>query len=198
MLVPSAALTVVKVLSSDECITILVKTRKKEAHCPVCRTVSRRVQSRYWRILADVPWQGTPVKLQVEVKRFFCDGVDCRRRIFAERLPEVAAPYARQTCRLTRQLQVLGLALGGEAGKRLAGEVGIRTSADQLLRQVIQVPDPPTQTPRALGVDDWAFCRGRNYGTILIDLEKRRGVDLLVDRKSETLQTWLESHPRID
>jgi hypothetical protein len=48
-------------------------------------------------MLADLPWAGHPVTLQVWVRRFRCGNRQCPRRIFAERLPELAAPHARRT-----------------------------------------------------------------------------------------------------
>lgn len=49
-----------------------------------------------------------------------------------------------------------------------------------------------------LGVDDWAIKKGQNYGTILVDLERRRSIELLPDRTQETLSDWLKGHPEIE
>ncbi|MFJ2582847.1 transposase [Kitasatospora aureofaciens] len=46
-----------------------------------------------------------------------------------------------------------------------------------------------------LGVDEFAFRRGRRNGTILVDVETRRVVDVLPDRISETFAAWLTEHP---
>ena len=57
---------------------------------------------------------------------------------------------------------------------------------------------PAAATPRVLGVDDWAWRRGHHYGTILVDLETQRVVDLLPVRTAEALAVWLAAHPGIE
>ena len=70
------------------------------------------------------------------------------------------------------------------------------TSPDTVLLH--RHPVPEAETPRVLGIDDWAWRKGRSWGTILIDLETRRPVDLLPDRTSTAVATWLRAHPGVD
>jgi transposase len=80
----------------------------------------------------------------------------------------------------------------------VATQMGLPISADTVLRILMSSPDPQLPTPRVLGVDDWAWRKGHSYCTILLDLETHRVVDLLPDRKPETLQKWLEDHPGVE
>ena len=180
-----------------ESLTVYLATSELTAACPLCGDESPRVHSRYTRRLEDLPCLGRCVRLQVAVRRFACPQPDCPRRIFTERLPGFAAPWARTTDRLRQTQTDIGSSLGGEAGARLAARMAINASPDTLLRRVKQLKNKPTEPPRVVGIDDWAWRKGQRYGTIVVDLERSDVIDLLPDREADTVAAWLKAHPGI-
>jgi transposase len=180
-----------------EYVCLQVTTTAPAVGCPRCAVLSSTVHSRYQRYLRDLPWGTRPVRLQLTVRKFVCRNLSCTRRIFTERVPELVAPYARKTQRLIAALQALGVALGGQAGARLAHSLGLPASRDTLLRQVRRLPLPNIPPLSAIGVDDWAHRKRQGYGTIVVDLARHQPVALLHDREAATLARWLHAHPGI-
>ncbi len=136
-----------------------------------------------------------PVGVELRVRRFFCDSDGCGQQIFTEQLAKTAPRYARRTSRLSLVLDQITLALGGSAGSRLAEHLGILASDSTLLRQLRHRPVEECAAPRVLGIDDWAWRKGRRYGTILCDLERGKVIDLLPVRSAESTEHWLRTHP---
>jgi transposase len=198
-LLPDAScLQLVRLEADEQSLIAIVATTSSGALCPLCQCCSQSIHSRYTRVVADLPWAGWGVRLELHVRRFFCQNQECKRRIFTERLPGVVAPSARRTTRLTDLLTLIGFALGGEAGNCLVERMGLEATPETLLRLIRQQEERQVPTPRVLGVDDFCFCRRKSYGAILIDLEGRVPVDLLPDREAETLKKWLLAHPGVE
>ena len=186
-------------MESDGATIILVGSAKQaSARCPVCGCRSRSVHSRYVRSVADLPLAGAAVVLRLHVRRFFCRVPACPRRIFCERFPDLVTPQGRWSRSLRAAVQQIGFALGGEAGARLAQVLGMRTSPDSVLNLIRGAPLPAVASVKRLGIDEWAWRKGRRFGTILVDRERHRVVALLPERSADATAAWLAHHPQIE
>ena len=197
-IIPDLSDLVIEQVRMTNEVTITVRAASPTAPCPCCGIISKRIQSRYTRTLRDLSASGRPVHLVLHVRRFFCQGNTCVRKIFAERFPALTLPRVKFTLRLQEALREMGFELGGEAGARLGKKLSYPGSPDTILRLVKRAELPAASSPRVVGLDDWSWKRRLRYGTLICDLESRKPLDVLADRSVETVSAWFVAHPSVE
>ncbi len=182
----------------DQTVVVSLHATSPTAACLRGGTVGSRVHSCYQRTLTDAAFGGRCLVLKLLVRKWICREASCSQRIFAERFPTLVQRYARMTDRLIKALQAIGVITNGADAARIASSLGMPTTAKTIIRRVLQLPLPSEGSISKVGIDEWAWKKGQTYGTILVDLEKRRVVQLLADRSVETSKAWLCKHPEAD
>jgi transposase len=200
LVLPCLSGTVVdRAVISGDLVRIWVRAVAGGAACPGCGTWCTAVRDRYLRRLRDAAAGGRRVLIWLVVRLLRCGNAQCPRASFAEQPEGLAVPYARRTPLLAGQLGAVAAALAGRAGSRLARAVlAVQVSRHTLIRVLMALPGPAAGPVRVLGIDDFSLRKGREYATLLVDMETGRPADVLPDREAGTVREWLRAHPEVE
>ena len=182
--------------SAEELIVYLHATTSIIA-CPRCGTAGSRVHSRYYRTVADMSCVGQRLTLKLLVRKWVCPLDSCPQYTFAEQFAGLVRRYARMTDRLIQALQSAGVTSNGADGAYLFSSLAMPTTAKTLIRRVLELPLPKEGSIQIAGIDEWAWKKGSQYGTILVDLQEHRVAALLPERSVETSTVWFKKHPEV-
>ena len=136
----------------------------------------------------------------VTVTRWRCRNLQCLQQIFAGEDPLLAAPYARQTSRMRTIIRLFGHGVGGRPSERIMARLGMPICHTSILRQLKANTPTLQKRPhvRVAGIDEWAWRKGTTYGTVIVDLERHKVVDLLPDRTAASVAKWFSDHPEVE
>ncbi|WP_181833100.1 ISL3 family transposase [Bacillus taeanensis] len=176
---------------------MIYKSSSSSCTCPTCGKKSNRTHSRYTRFIQDLPVNEKIVYLQVQVRKFFCTNVYCENIVFTERFSWVE-PYQRRTKRLHKVLVRLTLSNNCLAASRMVNLFHAAISHDSLLRFIHQIKVPSYSQPTRVGIDDFAFKKRNRYGTLIVDLDSKKPIDVLNSQDGTSVQSWLKKHPSIE
>jgi Transposase and inactivated derivatives len=136
--------------------------------------------------------------MKLQIKKFVCTNPRCKKKVFSQRLPSGIRRYSRRTERAEEQLTQLSLEVSGRKGSWISKLIRIPVSPSTCLRMANKCDVPVCQGIRYIGIDDWAYRKGHTYGTILVDRETGKAVDLIKSREKEDITLWLKAHPGIE
>ncbi|MEX2985570.1 ISL3 family transposase [Streptomyces sp. C36] len=184
--------------ASGPVVVVRARTRPRApARCTGCGVLSEWVHSRYVRRLADVALGGRPVRIDLSVRRLYCENAACSKTTFAEQVPGLTVRYQRRTPLLQHLVEAVGVVLAGRGGARMLRVLNVALSRCTVLSQLMRVPLPPQEVPRVLGVDDFALY-GDTYGTLLVDATTRLPLTLWEGRDAGQLSRWLRGHAGVE
>jgi len=170
-------------------------TRDGPAACTGCAQVSQWVHSTYVRHVADEAVGGRPLRIDLQVRRLYCENPLCPKVTFAEQVPGLTRRYQRRTPALQAVVDAVALALAGSAGARLLAVLHQVLSWMSVLNSLMRIALPARVVPEVIGIDEFATRRGQRYATIIIDAVTGARVEVLADRSMTTVTEWLRGHP---
>lgn len=185
-----------KIEHNDLSIKVFASIKSCRSQCPACGNFSTSVHDTYTRKLADLSAFQNSTTILLRTRKFKCKDPTCARKVFSEQTPHILR-YSRRTARASSILDTLSIELTGKLGSLLSKQLLLPVSTSTVTRIALKQKLPEIIQPTVLGVDDWAFRKGVNYGTILIDMETSRPIDLLASRESIDLKEWLNKYPNV-
>ena len=148
----AGAVRVEAVVSEESWALVRASAQGEPSPCPSCGSVASRVHSNYQRRLQDVAIGGRAIRIELTVRRFFCDNADCSRTTFVEQAAGLTSRYARRSVPARVLALAVAFALGGRAGQRLLDVLAMPIGRMSLLRAIRATPEPDRRIPQVLAL----------------------------------------------
>ena len=181
----------------DNTLHLFCKSSDSSSVCTYCGYKSKHVHSRYQRDGNDLSILGREVLLTLELRKFFCKNANCSKKTFAEQPGNEIFRYRRRTRRCETAVIRQGLSVSSGMASKLLSFSGIVLSRSTILRDLHRLRPSEYKDVEEIGIDDWAWRKGLSYGTIVIDLRRKRPIGLLGNRAESSFRSWMENHNRV-
>ena len=184
----------------DDHIEMYGHSTEVRCACPECHCESHSYHSSYIRTLRSLPISGKPVIIHLAVRKYRCMNPSCPRRVFSGQVPGLTESHSRKTVYVKEYLERLLVEVSSVKGAYIAGLSGIPCSASSCLRVLDRLPTVPEVAPsaRRLCIDDFAYRKGQNYGSIIIDADTHRVLEIFEGRNKETAVAALKKYQGVE
>jgi transposase len=177
-------------------LIVTVESTRAKATCPSCRRRAQ-AQDRVEVHLRDLHISGRPCRLVVKKRRWRCRTTGCVRKTWTEKLPGVAPRQVltdRAGVEVTRQVGQLCRSVASVAAEYGVGWDTAWSAVTLHGRPLVDDPHRVGPT-RALGVDEHSYLAATRehttiYATVLVDLDRRKVIDLFEGRSAAKLRRW--------
>ncbi|MCK9311485.1 MAG: ISL3 family transposase [Bacteroidales bacterium] len=180
--------------------TVDVKARisRSYARCPVCNKKSHSVHSTYERYLLDLPIHGKRMNITLLSRKFRCRNPECNQTIFTEQPAELTERYSRKTIAAKSKLQTVLVEMSARKGALIVTSMGMIQSASTCLRVVKAIEVKVNKDMvKHICIDDFAYRKGIKYGTIVIDSDTRKTIELINSRDTDIVAKALKAYPNV-
>ena len=164
----------------------------KTLACPICAQRTKRYDHRI-RTLRYLDTCQYETFLEVHVPRIKCqkDGVQQIQIPFAEKHSRFTSRFERA---IISWLHTSPISAVAENFKMSWDEV------DGIMQRAVQrgILQKKKQKVENIGIDETSYQKRHEYVTVILDKDRDCVIDVLNDRKAETLQTWLKTQGKAD
>lgn len=180
-------------------VEIYAHGRKSYSRCPICGAKSHSVHSHYVRVLSSLPLHGKQVLIRLTTRRFRCKNSKCPRHVFSEQIAGVCEHHDRRTACATELLENLLLEVSARKGAFLSRPLGVPVSASTCLRILYRIPTAyvPEDDIHHICIDDFAFRKGKTYGTMIVEALTHQPLELFEGRTAEATEIVLSKYQHL-
>jgi len=194
-----ANLEIIKVTDLEKQIIIEMKSHSRLGKCRECQSETLKHHGTYARTVQDLPILGKNVELKINAYEYYCSNPLCGQKIFIEEYDGFLGKYERMTSRCEDLVRLLGMETSCEGASKICSAMGIKVSGDTIIRMIKKYAEEIGELScgTTIGVDDFAYRKGRTYCTVVCDEATRKPITVLDGRDGEKLKEWLKSNKHV-